>query len=115
MIDEDGQLNRYVHMTADKMERVVSEHIIRLSQIAEFLIPKSGSEFLSKQTRIALKNCGIINPEDINDYIATGGYSAMKKALFEMDGDAICNEIEKIRFERKRRRRIPLPVKNGYR
>ena len=95
VIDEDGQLSRYVHMTADKVERVVSEHILGNTPVAEFLIPKSGSEFLSKQTRIALKNCGIINPEDINDYIATGGYSAMKKALFEMDGDAICNEIEK--------------------
>ena len=95
VIDDDGKLSRYVHLTADKAEKVVKEHIIGKKPVEEYLIPESGSAFLSKQTRIALKNCGIINPEDINDYIAAGGYQAVKKALFEMDGDLICAEIEK--------------------
>lgn len=94
IIGDDGALSRYVHMTSDKVAKVVKEHLIGGRPVKEYLIPDSGSEFLDKQTRIALKNCGIINPEDINDYIAAGGYLAVKKALFEMDGDAICKEIE---------------------
>ena len=104
--DDDGALNRYVHMTADKVAAVVDRHIIGDKPVEEYLIPEAGSAFLSKQTRIALKNCGMINPEDINDYIASGGYLAVRKALFEMDGEAICREIEKSRTERKRRRRL---------
>ncbi|HWQ80129.1 MAG TPA: NADH-ubiquinone oxidoreductase-F iron-sulfur binding region domain-containing protein [Anaerovoracaceae bacterium] len=93
--DDNGALSRYVYMTADKVEAVVNQHIIGKKPAAEYLIPEAGSAFLTKQTRIALKNCGIINPEDIGDYIASGGYQAVRKALFEMDGDAICREIEK--------------------
>ena len=95
VIDDQGTLSRYVHMTADKVAEVVKKQLIGGKPVSEYLIPDSGSDFLSKQTRIALKNCGIINPEDINDYIVTGGYQAMKKALFEMSGEAICKEIEK--------------------
>jgi NADH-quinone oxidoreductase subunit F len=82
-------------MTAEKVAAVVDQHIIGKKPVTEYLIPENGSAFLSKQTRIALKNCGVINPEDINDYIASGGYQAVRKALFEMDGEAICREIEK--------------------
>ncbi len=95
VIDNEGKLSRYVHMTVNKVEKVVRDHIMGGEPVLEYLIPESGSDFLAKQTRIALKNCGIINPEDINDYIAAGGYQAVKKALFEMDGDLICQEIEK--------------------
>jgi NADH-quinone oxidoreductase subunit F len=93
--DANGALNRYVHMTVDKVKAVVEQHIAGGKPVSEYLIPEAGSAFLSKQTRIALKNCGVINPEDINDYISVGGYQAVKKALLEMDGDAICSEIEK--------------------
>ena len=94
VIEENGGLTRYVHMTFDKVKTVVEQHIVGQRPVEEFLIPKSGKEFLEKQTRIALKNCGIINPENIYDYIASGGYEALKMALFEMDGDNICQEIE---------------------
>ncbi|QOX63344.1 4Fe-4S dicluster domain-containing protein [Anoxybacterium hadale] len=95
VIDENGALIRYVHLTSDKVERVVREHLIGGKPVEEYLIPESGRYFLEKQTRIALKNCGIINPENIEDYVSAGGYQALKKALFEMDGDQICREIEK--------------------
>lgn len=91
---DDGSLCRYVHMTAEKVAAVVDRHILGKKPVAEYLIPENGSAFLSKQTRIALKNCGVINPEDINDYTASGGYQAVRKAL-EMGGEAICREIEK--------------------
>lgn len=95
VIDDNGDLYRYVHMTKDKVEQVVNKHFIEKKPVEEYLITESGNDFLSKQTRIALENCGLINPEDINDYIKTGGYQALKKALFVMNGDMICDEIDK--------------------
>ena len=49
--------------------------------------------FYKKQERIALKNCGIIDPENIDEYIAFDGYKALEKVLFEMSQDDVINEI----------------------
>ena len=49
--------------------------------------------FYKKQTRLVLKNCGHIDAENINEYIATGGYSALEKALFTMTPEEVVNEI----------------------
>ena len=51
------------------------------SKIEKLIVTDEDSEFLSKQTRIALRNCGIINPEKIEEYIEKDGYTALKKAL----------------------------------
>lgn len=48
-----------------------------------------------KQLRIALRNCGLINPEDIYEYIAFGGYEALGKALTQMTRDAVIEEVKK--------------------
>jgi NADH-quinone oxidoreductase subunit F len=92
---DGGQMVRYVHMTEDKVDKVVRQHLMGHEPVEEYRISKSGTDFLEKQTRIALKNCGLINPEDIRDYIKVGGYKALKKAIFEMDGKTICQEVEK--------------------
>jgi len=49
--------------------------------------------FYSRQQRLILRNCGHINPEKIDDYLATGGYAALKKAIFEMKPTQIIEEI----------------------
>jgi NADH-quinone oxidoreductase subunit F len=51
--------------------------------------------FYKKQTRLILRNCGHINPERIEDYIATGGYQALRKALLQMTAEGIINEVKK--------------------
>jgi NADH-quinone oxidoreductase subunit F len=51
--------------------------------------------FYKKQTRLILRNCGHINPERIEDYIATGGYQALRKALLQMTSEGIINEVKK--------------------
>jgi len=51
--------------------------------------------FYKKQTRLILRNCGHINPERIEDYIATGGYQALRKALLQMTPDEVISEIKK--------------------
>ena len=50
--------------------------------------------FYSKQVRIALKNCGIIDPEDIHEYIARDGYQALAKALTEMEPDDVIGTMK---------------------
>ena len=51
--------------------------------------------FYKKQKRIALKNCGVIDPENIDEYIAFDGYKALEKCLFEMSQDQVIEEISK--------------------
>ncbi len=50
--------------------------------------------FYSKQIRIALRNCGIIDPESIEEYLASGGYGGLEKALFQMSPDEVIEEIK---------------------
>jgi len=52
-------------------------------------------DFYSKQQRIVLRNCGHINPENIDDYIEIGGYEALKKVLSEMTPDQVIDEVNK--------------------
>jgi len=51
--------------------------------------------FYKKQTRLILRNCGHINPEKIEDYVATGGYDALKKVLLQMTPAEVISEIKK--------------------
>jgi len=51
-------------------------------------------DFYQRQFRIVLRNCGYINPEDINEYIERDGYAALEKVLFEMKPDDVINELK---------------------
>ncbi|MGL4485401.1 MAG: NADH-ubiquinone oxidoreductase-F iron-sulfur binding region domain-containing protein, partial [Anaerovoracaceae bacterium] len=92
-IIDNNRTYRYVKVQPNMVQEIVESHLKVGNPVAKYLIPDSGSEFLSKQTRIALKNCGIINPENIDEYIAVGGYTALRKALSEMTQDQICQEV----------------------
>lgn len=76
---------------ADIAEAAMSNN---LSKIKKLIIESEDSEFLGKQTRIALRNCGIINPEDINDYIKRGGYESIKKILSDMTPEQVIDEVK---------------------
>ncbi len=90
----------YSKMSVDKIDRVVSEHLINGNIIKEFLYPEMVNEagditplsqtpFYKKQHRIALRNCGKINPECIDEYIGTRGYEALNKVLTTMSQDDV--------------------------
>lgn len=88
----------YVSVTPDMAARIIEQHVVGGDIVKEFTVRLdtggetadsaitsiADTEFYDKQRRIALRNCGIIDPESIEDYIATGGYLALKKALTEM-------------------------------
>lgn len=92
--DEGALEARYVKCTTDKVERIVEEHLMGGKPVEEFMIPAEDEAFLSQQQRIVLRNCGQINPEKIEEYIATGGYEAARKVITSMTPDQVIEEIK---------------------
>ena len=64
------------------------------SKIQHLRVSDQDSSFLKKQRRIALRNCGFINPEKINEYTQTGGYTALKKCLTELTPEEVIEIIK---------------------
>ena len=82
----------YSQATPEGVQRIVKEHLKEGNIVKDLLyketvhtdgsiISLSETDFYKKQLRIALRNCGVIDPEDINEYIAVDGYQALAKAL----------------------------------
>lgn len=91
--DDNGQMTRYTKVTPETAKLIFDSHIAGGVPYAPAMIPAAGQAFLDKQTRIVMKNCGAINPERIEDYIASGGYRALSKAMREMTPDEICDVV----------------------
>lgn len=83
----------YTLIKPEDIPEIVSEHLVK-GRVVERLVYKeetkdkgtislNDTDFYKKQHRIALRNCGVINPENIDEYIATGGYEALGKVLTE--------------------------------
>ena len=94
----------YANCTPDDCEEIIQSHIVE-GKIVERLLAKDidGSKvksldelsFYKKQMRIALKNCGVINPEDIDEYIAFDGYRALERVLKEMSPEEVIDIVKK--------------------
>jgi NADP-reducing hydrogenase subunit HndC len=95
----------YCHVKADDIEEIVSEHLVKGRIVKRLLLGDKDAEdvarsldnvgFFNRQLRIALRNCGVINPENIEEYIAKDGYAALAKALTEMTPGGVIDEIKK--------------------
>ena len=94
----------YAHVTPEDCEEIIQTHIIEGNRVERLLckdidgkIVNSLDEltFYKKQKRIALKNCGVINPENIDEYIAFDGYLALEKVLKEMSKDEVIDCLTK--------------------
>lgn len=94
----------YVRVTPDDAEDIIKEHVVKGRQVERLLYKdpqtlerisdSKGMDFYKKQIRIALRNCGFINPENIEEYIARDGYQAMGKCLTELSPDKTIKEIK---------------------
>ena len=97
----------YSRVTIDDIPEIVGEHLLK-GRIVDRLVYNEqahGSEnedveaslsntaFYKKQKRVALRNCGVINPEKIDEYIAMDGYFALAKVLFEMTPDDVIQTV----------------------
>ena len=94
----------YAMVKPEDCEEIIQSHIIEGKKVNRLLckdidgsIVNSLDElnFYKKQKRIALKNCGVINPEDIDEYIAFNGYQALERVLREMTRDEVIEVIKK--------------------
>ena len=96
----------YARVTPDEIPHIVKEHLKEGNVVKEMLYEDTVKEdgtvisldetaFYKKQLRIALRNCGVIDPEDIEEYIATGGYQALAKVLTSMSQQDVIDELLK--------------------
>ncbi len=93
--DDEGNLEiRYIKISPDKVSDIVNRHIAGGEPVWEYGIPDVDQDYLSKQKKIVLRNCGIINPEVIEEYIMVGGYQATKKALTTMTPEEVIEEMK---------------------
>ncbi len=93
----DGKLllKRLVRVSPDSAEEIAEALKNNdLSALDKLEISGSDSVFLKKQTRIALRRCGLIDPESIDAYTSDGGYTALKKVLTEMSPEDVIEEIK---------------------
>lgn len=94
----------YVHVSVDDAKEIIEEHIVKGNVVDRLLFEEPSIKqkvtkhddmsFYKKQERIALRNCGLINPEDINEYIAADGYMALGKALNSLTADETINIVK---------------------
>jgi len=93
----------YVKVKPEDAKELISEHIIKGREVTRLLYDKEASrknakvediKFYQKQFRIVLRNCGFIDPENIDEYIAREGYQGLEKALFEMTSEDIIEELK---------------------
>ena len=98
-IEPQGWL--YIKVHPEDCEEIIDKTIIRGEHIARLAYSTDGDiakrqediNFYKKQTRVVLEHCGHIDATSIEEYFGIGGYSAFEKALFDMTGDEIINEI----------------------
>ncbi len=94
----------YVSVKPEDAEDIVKEHLVKGRKVERLLYrdpvtkeqisDSKGMDFYKKQLRIALRNCGFINPENIEEYISRDGYMALGKCLTEFTPEEVVNEIK---------------------
>jgi NADP-reducing hydrogenase subunit HndC len=94
----------YCLVKEEYIPEIVSEHLLKGRPVEKYLYKEAegkgedikalaDTDFFRKQKRIALRNCGVINPEVIDEYIGTGGYQALGKVLTEMTPDEVIQVV----------------------
>lgn len=93
----------YYHLNVEDIDRIYEQHLLGGEPVRDLIYPESITEdgylsyfdipFMAHQERIALRSSGHIDPEDIREYIAFGGYEALYKALVEMTPDEVIDVI----------------------
>jgi NADH:ubiquinone oxidoreductase subunit F (NADH-binding)/(2Fe-2S) ferredoxin/ferredoxin len=94
----------YVKVKPEDAKELVAEHIVKGRTVERLLFEDADNQekvkkhenmdFYKKQYRIALRNCGFINPEEINEYIATNGYEALGRCLTEMKPEDVIKIVK---------------------
>lgn len=94
----------YANVGPDEVKRIVDEHVVGKKQASDVGISRGVAELgfwqdasvapVSKQYRIVMRNCGVVDPTSIEDYIARGGYQALQKSLHELGPEGVIEEMK---------------------
>jgi NADH-quinone oxidoreductase subunit F len=84
----------YGRVDAEKAALIAEKHILGGEVQTDLLLSDEEMSFLTRQERIALRNCGVIDPENIEHYIERGGYQALKKAVTELTPEEIIETVK---------------------
>ena len=102
-IQKGDNVVQYVKVQPDDVKEIY-EHTILENDVIDRLLYHKGEKkyvqpddipFIAKQTRIVLENCGKLDAESLDEYLAAGGFKALEKAMFQMDRDQVIEEIDK--------------------
>ena len=102
-IQKGDRTVQYVKVQPEDVKKIY-EHTILGNDVIERLLYQKGEKkyvqpedipFIAKQTRIVLENCGKLDAESLDEYLAAGGFKALEKAMFQMDRDQVIEEIDK--------------------
>lgn len=95
----------YSRVQEENIPEIVEEHLLKGNVVTRLLyqetvkgnlvLPLQDTPFYKKQMRVALRNCGVINPENVEEYIATDGYQALGRVLTEMTPQEVIDTISK--------------------
>lgn len=94
---EDGKKRTYCRVGTDilpEFSKALEEKNFEGALLKSLELREEDRAFLEKQTRIALRNCGIINPESIDEYIEAGGYRALETVLRDMTPEQVIETIK---------------------
>ena len=92
--DGKGEPTRYVKVKPDDVAEIVESHIEGGKVVENKEISEENKKLMKKQKRIVLRNCGSINPEEIDEYIARDGYKATEKVLTTMTDEEVIDVIK---------------------
>ena len=99
VVSPEGKKWTYGHVTPKRAEDIVEKHVIGGEPIREWTFEEGEyadgyRAFTQKQVRIVMRNCGIINPEDIDESLARNGYKAIEKVVTSMTSQEVIDEIK---------------------
>jgi NADH-quinone oxidoreductase subunit F len=97
VIDENGNSFMYGEVTPERALRIVDGHVLGGTPVDEWIVqgtaPSADDLFFKKQRRIVLRNCGVIDPNAIEEYMAAGGYQAIQRVLKGQTPDQVIDTI----------------------
>ena len=98
VIDSAGKSHYYGNLSVGKAKNIVKKHIIGGEPVTKWMFDPTDPEdaegaFYLKQEQIVLRNCGKIDPENIEDYLARDGYKALEKSI-KMGSDEVIGEVK---------------------
>lgn len=92
-VEDAGVRYLYGKVDSDMVRQIVGQHLIEGQPVKEWLVPLDNSPFFQDQQRIVLRNCGRIDPNSIDEYMAVGGYNAIQKAIREYTPEQVIDKI----------------------